>query len=186
MSPPASLVIHSGRGVYLKWLLKSPLPQAALPRWNVVQREIVSRLADFGSDPKAGSRLTTIRRSGQPDFRRQFDPVKSGGFFMVRKAASLSVQGQRGGVYQKKAWGCTSPTFLKLFCFLWFVPSNRLPACRYRKIRGDDSAPPRNGGSYWSRVAARCTVPLSGPRGSLSSVFIPAGRLGKDAPQRRE
>ena len=37
--PPASLVIHSGRGVYLKWLLKSPLPQAALPRWNAVQRE---------------------------------------------------------------------------------------------------------------------------------------------------
>ena len=45
-------------------------------------------------------------------------------------------------MYQKKAWGCTSPTFLKLFCFLWFVPSNRLPACRYRKIRGDDSDPP--------------------------------------------
>ena len=28
-------------------------------------------------------------------------------------------------------------------------------------------------------------MPLSGPRGSLSSVFIPAGRLGKDAPERR-
>ena len=42
--PPASLVVHSGRGLYLKWLLKSPLPQAALPRWNAVQRELVSRL----------------------------------------------------------------------------------------------------------------------------------------------
>ena len=35
------------------------------------------------------------------------------------------------------------------------------------------------------RVAALWDMPLSGPRGSLSSVFIPAGRLGKDAPERR-
>ena len=70
--PPASLVIHSGRGVYLKWLLKSPLPQAALPRWNAVQRELVSRLADFGSDPKARDasrvlRLVTTCNTKQPD-----------------------------------------------------------------------------------------------------------------------
>ena len=70
--PPASLVIHSGRGVYLKWLLKSPLPQAALPRWNAVQRELVSRLADFGSDPKARDasrvlRLVSTCNTKQPD-----------------------------------------------------------------------------------------------------------------------
>ena len=70
--PPASLVVHSGRGLYLKWLLKSPLPQAALPRWNAVQREIVSRLADFGSDPKARDasrvlRLVTTCNTKQPD-----------------------------------------------------------------------------------------------------------------------
>ena len=70
--PPASLVIHSGRGVYLKWLLKSPLPQAALPRWNAVQRELVSRLVDFGSDPKARDasrvlRLVSTCNTKQPD-----------------------------------------------------------------------------------------------------------------------
>ena len=70
--PPASLVIHSGRGVYLKWLLKSPLPQAALPRWNAVQRELVSRLADLGSDPKARDasrvlRLVSTCNTKQPD-----------------------------------------------------------------------------------------------------------------------
>ena len=70
--PPASLVVHSGRGVYLKWLLKSPLPQAALPRWNAVQREIVSRLADFGADPKARDasrvlRLVSTCNTKQPD-----------------------------------------------------------------------------------------------------------------------
>ena len=70
--PPASLVIHSGRGVYLKWLLKSPLPQAALPRWNAVQRELVSRLADLGADPKARDasrvlRLVATCNTKQPD-----------------------------------------------------------------------------------------------------------------------
>ena len=37
--------------------------------------------------------------------------------------------GTKGGVYRKKAWGCTGPTFLEVFCFPWFVPTNRLPAC---------------------------------------------------------
>ena len=59
--PPASVVVHSGRGLYLKWLLKSPVPQAALPRWNAVQREIVSRLADFGADPKARDASRVLR-----------------------------------------------------------------------------------------------------------------------------
>ena len=70
--PPPSLVVHSGRGLYLKWLLKSPLPQAALPRWNAVQRELVSRLADFGADPKARDasrvlRLVSTCNTKQPD-----------------------------------------------------------------------------------------------------------------------
>ena len=70
--PPASVVVHSGRGLYLKWLLKSPLPQAALPRWNAVQRELVSLLADFGADPKARDasrvlRLVTTCNTKQPD-----------------------------------------------------------------------------------------------------------------------
>ena len=59
--PPASMVIHSGRGLYLKWLLKSPLPQAALPQWNAVERELVSRLADFGADPKAKDASRVLR-----------------------------------------------------------------------------------------------------------------------------
>ena len=44
-----------------------------------------------------------------------------GAFFVVLGATYFSVQGQRGG--------CTGPTFLELFCFLWFAPTNRLPAC---------------------------------------------------------
>ena len=59
--PPASMVIHSGRGLYLKWLLKSPLPQTALPRWNAVQRELVNKLSDFGADPNAKDASRVLR-----------------------------------------------------------------------------------------------------------------------------
>ena len=51
--PPASIHVSSGRGLYLKWFLRPALPQAALPRWNAVQKEIVARLADYGADPLA-------------------------------------------------------------------------------------------------------------------------------------
>ena len=51
------------------------------------------------------------------------------GVFRVTGDRMLFVTGTKGGVYRKKAWGCTGPTFLEVFCFLWFVPTNRLPAC---------------------------------------------------------
>ena len=51
--PRPSLIVSSGRGLYVKWLLDRPLPQAALPRWNAVQRELVRKLAPFAADPKA-------------------------------------------------------------------------------------------------------------------------------------
>ena len=49
-----------------------PAAQAALPRWNAVQRELVSRLVDFGSDPKARDasrvlRLVSTCNTKQPD-----------------------------------------------------------------------------------------------------------------------
>ena len=45
------------------------------------------------------------------------------------------------------------------------------------------ATPPKRG-FLPAPIAALCNMPLSGPRGSLSSVFIPAGRLGT-APQER-
>ena len=59
--PKPSLIINSGRGLYLKWALDRPLPQAALPRWNAVQVELVRRLAPFGADPKARSASQVLR-----------------------------------------------------------------------------------------------------------------------------
>ena len=71
--PAPSLVVHSGRGLQTKWLLERPLPRAALPRWNAVQKELVARLELFGADPGARDASRVLRlvdtvntRSGQP------------------------------------------------------------------------------------------------------------------------
>ncbi|NMQ21489.1 replication protein [Candidatus Competibacter phosphatis] len=59
--PLPSLVIYSGRGLQAKWLLERPLPRAALPRWNAVQKELVARLAPFGADPGARDASRVLR-----------------------------------------------------------------------------------------------------------------------------
>src|SRR5512135_1487893 len=70
--PDPSLILFSGRGLQVKWLFERPLPRAALPRWNSVQRQLVERLERFGADPgaKDASRLlrlvdTVNTRSGE-------------------------------------------------------------------------------------------------------------------------
>ena len=55
-------------------------------------------------------------------------------------------------MFQEKAWGCSNPTFLELFCFLWFAPY-------YSEFHNDDTeklgetiaTPPKKGGSYRPR-----------------------------------
>ena len=59
--PLPSLVIYSGRGLQAKWLLERPLPRAALPRWNAVQKELVTRLEPFGADPGARDASRVLR-----------------------------------------------------------------------------------------------------------------------------
>lgn len=70
--PEPSIVVFSGRGLQAKWLFDAPLPRPALPRWNLVQAELVTRLEEFGADPKSrdGSRVlrlvnTTNSASGE-------------------------------------------------------------------------------------------------------------------------
>ena len=82
--PRPSLIVFSGRGLYVKWLLDRPLPQAALPRWDAVQRELVRKLAPFGADPKATPASQVLRlvqtvnsKSGQ--FVRVLHVEESGG-----------------------------------------------------------------------------------------------------------
>jgi hypothetical protein len=59
--PMPSLVIQSGRGIQVKWLLDKPLPRPALPRWNAAQRALVERFLDLGADPAARDASRVLR-----------------------------------------------------------------------------------------------------------------------------
>jgi hypothetical protein len=62
--PHPSLVIHSGRGVYGKWLLDGTIPRQALPRWNRLQAELVSAFERIGADPAAKDASRVLRIVG--------------------------------------------------------------------------------------------------------------------------
>ena len=66
---------------------------------------------------RKGSRLTAIRRTGQPGFRSRFEGPKIRAFFMVPKGRYFLVQGQRGGCTIKKRGGVPAPHSLKSFVF---------------------------------------------------------------------
>ncbi|WP_299312652.1 replication protein [uncultured Halomonas sp.] len=59
--PPPSLIVYSGRGVHLKWILTTPLPRAALPRWNFAQKKLGERFQHIGSDPQARDASRVLR-----------------------------------------------------------------------------------------------------------------------------
>ncbi|MBZ9540490.1 replication protein [Modicisalibacter tunisiensis] len=59
--PAPSLIVYSGRGVHLKWILDKPLPRAALPRWNLAQRLLGEHFADLGADPQARDASRVLR-----------------------------------------------------------------------------------------------------------------------------
>ena len=54
--PLPSLMLDSGRGLQLKWLLDTAIPRQALPRWNAIQNYLVASLEDFGADARAKRR----------------------------------------------------------------------------------------------------------------------------------
>lgn len=59
--PKPSLVVFSGRGLQVKWLLEGTIPRQALPRWNLCQREIVDRFRKYGADPAAKDASRVLR-----------------------------------------------------------------------------------------------------------------------------
>ena len=62
---------------------------------------------------------------------------------------------------------------------LWLAALERRGSLTTREGEKDESDPPQTGGDLRPKVESRYGVPLLGPMGSLSSSFIPAGRLGK-------
>ncbi len=59
--PMPSLVVQSGRGLQVKWLLDKPLARQALPRWNAAQRALVEMFLYIGADPAAKDASRVLR-----------------------------------------------------------------------------------------------------------------------------
>ena len=70
--PEPTVIMSSGRGLYVKWATTGALPQDMLPRWNEVQKTLAAALEALGADIAAtdAARLlrvaqTTNSRNGQ-------------------------------------------------------------------------------------------------------------------------
>lgn len=59
-----SIIVHSGRGLYLKWLLTNTLPRAALPRWNAVQKKLTDLFTPVAADPTGKDASRILRLCG--------------------------------------------------------------------------------------------------------------------------
>jgi hypothetical protein len=61
--PTPSVILSSGRGLQLKWLVER-LPKSALPRWNAVQRFLNEAFIDLGADVNARDISRVLRIAG--------------------------------------------------------------------------------------------------------------------------
>lgn len=61
--PEPSLIIFSGRGVVLVWLI-DPVPYQALPLWQAVQNHFVQQLKGMGGDTRATDAARVFRLDG--------------------------------------------------------------------------------------------------------------------------
>ena len=96
----------------------------------------------------------------------------------------LNGTGLEGGVFQESLKRYSTTTFVYMPHSAVVIPCESARQLRTREKGGDESDPPKKRGGMRTRIAALCSTLLSGPMGSLSSSFIPAGRLGT-APQER-
>ena len=67
--PEPSLIVFSGRGVYLKWMWSSPLPRAAAGRAVAVNKALVRRFEEWGADPAAVDVSRVLRVVGTTNSR---------------------------------------------------------------------------------------------------------------------
>ena len=62
--PLPNLAVDSGRGLQLKWIYRSPIPDRALKRWQLVQDYLVQMLRPLGADPNAADASRVLRLAG--------------------------------------------------------------------------------------------------------------------------
>lgn len=61
--PEPNLIIFSGQGIVLIWLIE-PVPHQALPLWQAVQGHFLKNLSDLGGDPRAIDAPRVFRIAG--------------------------------------------------------------------------------------------------------------------------
>lgn len=64
-----SLIVFSGQGYQIKWLLSSYLPREALVRWNIVQEQLVEVFQPLGADPAAKDAARILRLIGTTNLK---------------------------------------------------------------------------------------------------------------------
>lgn len=74
--PDPNLIIHSGRGFVLVWLI-DPVPVKALPLWQAIERYLAEQFKTFGGDSKATDAARIFRIAGSRN-------SKNGGEVSVR------------------------------------------------------------------------------------------------------
>jgi hypothetical protein len=62
--PLPNLALDSGRGLQLKWIYNSPIPDRALKRWQLVQEHLVKLLLPLGADMNAKDASRILRLAG--------------------------------------------------------------------------------------------------------------------------
>lgn len=61
--PEPNIIIFSGQGVVLIWLI-DPIPYKALPLWQAVEQYLLDQLKDLGGDPRATDAARIFRIAG--------------------------------------------------------------------------------------------------------------------------
>lgn len=61
--PEPNLIIFSGQGIVLVWLIE-PVPHMALPLWQAVQNHFLKQLETLGGDPKSNEAARVFRIAG--------------------------------------------------------------------------------------------------------------------------
>jgi DNA-binding CsgD family transcriptional regulator len=123
--PSPSLIVFSGRGYQIKWLLSSYLPRAALSRWNVVQGLLVKLFEPLGADPAAKDAARILRLVGTTNLKsgervevvyhqgKSLDTTTTVDFELLSKAL-LPLDRQRKPTAKSKAKATTQGSPLQL------------------------------------------------------------------------
>ena len=134
------------------------------------------------------SRLTTIRHGGPSALRieiRSAERGKSRGF-SCRSGPHGFCRTLRGGGYGMiRTRNAAKPLSFISLIPLWLSTLNRPPRFRRGRKAGTRATPPKTGGSCDPDSGTERRTSIRSHAGSLSSSFIPAGRLGSEALTRR-